>query len=142
MSRTRHPFDPFRIIAPLVLAMSVVLALIAPDKSHLVKSLGLALMMTAMSIYLFRLKGLPVAQRPPVVFTPLVKGLVAVFCLGTVLCGAGLAGWPDSPNPSAFDIGFGLLLITVPTTLAATLALYLRSPAGRARRAALASAGT
>lgn len=132
-------FDLFLVLAPALGAASFASMLAAPTLADQVKSAGLMLMMLSLGGYLFQLRGLPVQLRPPVTFTPFVTVLIALFCVGTMICGTGFVAWSGvDPVPTA-ELALGSFLMMVPSTGAFLTGVWLISSTGRKWRAGLAA---
>lgn len=122
-----HRIDIFRIAAPALAVVSLGVSVAVSNFDAKMTHSGLTLMMVCLSVYVFHLKGRPIAQRPPVEFTPFIRLVIAGFLLGTFLCGMGIAG------------PFGFALQFLPTIAAIAISHWLNSPAGVAKRKQIAA---
>jgi len=120
-------FDLILITAPVLALLCLALAVATSNFDAKLKHSGLTLMMLCMSVYVFHLKGRPIAERPPVEFTPFLQLLIVGFCLGTFFCGMGMTGV------------FGFAMQFVPTVLAIIIGGWLNTSAGLAKREAMAA---
>jgi len=114
--------DVVRFAAPVLALLSLVLAVATSNFDAKLKHSGLTLMMVCVSAYVFHVKGRPSAERPPVMFEPVVMLLIVGFCLGTFFCGIGMPG------------AFGFAMQFLPTITAIVIGAWLTSPTGLAKR--------
>ena len=125
-----HPrYDIVRIAAPTLALVCLALAVATSNLDAKLAHSGLTLMMICLSVYVFHLNGRPIAERPPVEFTPFVQLLIVGFCLGTFFCGMGISG------------PFGFAMQFAPTIAAIVIGAWLNSPAGLIKRAEIAARG-
>ncbi len=120
--RRGHTFGLYRLLAPVLTVLAFWLAFVADDPSRAAAALGQGMMMLAITLYAFRLKGRPVTDRPPVCFTPEALAYVALLVLGATIWAASIAGIA------------GAATIAI---LMASVALWMRSPSGQAWRMGL-----
>lgn len=123
--RKGRTFGLYRILAPLLTLLAFGLAAIVDDRAQAMQAVGQGVMMLAITIYAFHLKGRPVTARPPVHFPPSALALIALFTSGAIIWGLA------RPDTIGTLIAFG-----VPAMVAA-LTLYLRSARGIAWRESL-----
>lgn len=122
-----HRLNVFQITAVTLALLSFGLTIATSNFDAKLKHSGMTLMMLCISAYVLHLHGRPIAERPPVTFSPFVQRLIVGFCVGTFFCGMGIAG------------PFGFAMQFLPTVTAIGLACWLTSAAGIAKREQIAA---
>ncbi len=124
--RKGRTFGLFRVLAPVLTLLAFVLAIMADDPARSLAATGQGMMMLAITLYAFRLKGRPVTARPPVHFTPEARLYVVLLALGAMLWAFAVAGLPGA---------------TIIALVATGGTLWMRSTSGLSWRRTLAGAG-
>jgi len=125
--KEHRSIDLLSMAATFLALLYLIVAVLTSNLDDKLKHFGLTLILICLGAASIHLRDRKANERPPVLFSPFVKLMMAGFCLGTIFLGASM------PNP------VGMIVEIVPTTLIVGYAIWSVTPMGKAKRAELAA---